>query len=125
MRCIRKRVSNFFVHIFCAKVLKKCFFSPPPPFVGGIIVSSLDGTTGNGTSNNTFSYTDEAGNTFNSVDDAAFNVITVYQESGTLAPTQAPDAKVAQESIAPSFLDNGFGSVRLMKARTSLISFKL
>ena len=68
---------------------------------------------------------DEAGNTFNSVDDAAFNVITVYQESGTLAPTQAPDAKVAQESIAPSFLDNGFGSVRLMKARTSLISFKL
>ena len=93
------------------------FLFSPPLFIGGIIVSSLDGTKGNGTSNNTFSYTDEAGNTFNSVDDAAFNVITIDQEGGTLAPTQAADAKKAQEPIAPSFLDNGFGSVRLPGGR--------
>ena len=55
------------------------------------MVLSPNGNTGNGTSNNTFAYSDQAGNTFNRVVDAAFDVITSDQQSGTLAPASAPE----------------------------------
>ena len=81
-------------------------------FVAGIIVLSPNGNTGNGTSNNTFAYSDQAGNTFNREVDAAFNVITSDQQSGTLAP--AP-AEVSPQSIVSSF--DGFGVARLPGGR--------
>ncbi|KAF8172815.1 peptide N-acetyl-beta-D-glucosaminyl asparaginase amidase A-domain-containing protein [Mycena galopus ATCC 62051] len=49
------------------------------------IGSTVAGNMGNGTSNNTFSYTDPAGNTFNRRVDAAFNNITLDEESGSLS----------------------------------------
>ena len=68
---------------------------------------SPSGNTGNGTSNNTFAYSDQAGNTFNRVVDAAFNVITSDHQSGTLAP--AP-AEVSQSMVSSL---NGFTVARL------------
>ncbi|KAF8921285.1 peptide N-acetyl-beta-D-glucosaminyl asparaginase amidase A-domain-containing protein [Mucidula mucida] len=47
------------------------------------------GNFGNGTNSNTFSYVDTAGNTFNRRVNAALNVITLDEESGTLAPLSA------------------------------------
>lgn len=48
------------------------------------------GNTGNGTSNNTFSYVDLAGNTYDREVNAALNNITFDHQGGTLAPsTQA------------------------------------
>ena len=84
--------------------------------IGGIITFSSNGNRGNGTNNNTFAYSDQAGNTFNRVADAAFNRITFDQQSGTLAPIQVAAAKEAQPSTAP-FLDNVFGSARLPGGR--------
>lgn len=40
---------------------------------------------GNGTNNNTFTYVDSAGNTYNRRVDAAYNNITLDQKSGSLA----------------------------------------
>ena len=40
--------------------------------------------------NNIFAYSDQAGNTFNRVVSADFDVITSDQQSGTLAPAPAP-----------------------------------
>jgi hypothetical protein len=76
------------------------------------VVLSPNGNTENGTSNNTFAYSDQAGNTFNRVVDAAFNVITSDQQSGTLAP--APEVPVSQ-SIFSSL--NGFAVARLPGGR--------
>jgi hypothetical protein len=70
-----------------------------------------NGNTWNGTSNNTFAYSDQNGNTFNRVVDAALNVITSDQQSGTLAP--AP-SEASQSSV--SFLD-GFAVARLPGGR--------
>ena len=61
-------------------------------------MTSNGNTPGNGTSNNTFAYSDQAGNTFNRVVDAAFNVITRDQQSGTLASAPAE----ASQSIVSS-----------------------
>ncbi|KAF8990702.1 hypothetical protein BDZ89DRAFT_1086977 [Hymenopellis radicata] len=47
------------------------------------------GNFGNGTNNNTFSYVDTAGNTFSRRVNAALNVITLDEESGTLVPASA------------------------------------
>jgi hypothetical protein len=68
---------------------------------------SPHGNKGNGTSNNTFAYSDQAGNTFNRVVDAAFNVITRDQQSGTLATAEP----AAPEESKSSSLD-GFGVAR-------------
>ena len=46
---------------------------------------SSSGNTGNGTSNNTFSYVDTAGNTYNRQVNAALNNITLDHQSGSLA----------------------------------------
>ena len=52
---------------------------------GGFFTEASTGNTGNGTSNNTFSYVDAKGNTFFRTVDAALNNIIFDQESGTLA----------------------------------------
>ncbi|KAF8844962.1 hypothetical protein BDN67DRAFT_1050060 [Paxillus ammoniavirescens] len=61
---------------------------------------SAAGNTGNGTSNNTFSYIDTKGNTYYRDVDAAYNVITQDQQSGSLAtstlPLSSPFASNAQ-----------------------------
>ncbi|KAJ7774606.1 peptide N-acetyl-beta-D-glucosaminyl asparaginase amidase A-domain-containing protein [Mycena maculata] len=56
---------------------------------GGIFVEVSTGNSGNGTSNNTFSYIDTVGNTFNWRVDAAFDDITLNVRSGSLS-THAP-----------------------------------
>ncbi|EEB96963.1 hypothetical protein MPER_03812, partial [Moniliophthora perniciosa FA553] len=43
------------------------------------------GNFGNGTSNNTFSYVDAAGNTYNRRVNVAYNNIALDEESGSLA----------------------------------------
>ncbi|KAF7363451.1 Peptide-N4-(N-acetyl-beta-glucosaminyl)asparagine amidase A [Mycena sanguinolenta] len=52
---------------------------------GGFFTIASTGNTGNGTSNNTFSYVDQAGNTYNRKVDAALNVITFDEVSGSLS----------------------------------------
>ncbi|KAJ7155962.1 peptide N-acetyl-beta-D-glucosaminyl asparaginase amidase A-domain-containing protein [Mycena crocata] len=59
---------------------------------GGFFTIASTGNTGNGTSNNTFSYVDTAGNTFNRRVDAAFNNITFDEQSGSLSPAQKSSA---------------------------------
>jgi hypothetical protein len=51
----------------------------------GFFQLATGGNFGNGTSNNSFSYVDTAGNTYNRRVNAALNVITVNHEDGTLA----------------------------------------
>ena len=76
------------------------------------MVLSPNGNTGNGTSNNTFAYSDQAGNTFNRVVDAAFDVIISDHQSGTLAP--APASEVSQSMVSSL---NGFAVARLPGGR--------
>ncbi|KAF9053698.1 hypothetical protein BDZ89DRAFT_1004690 [Hymenopellis radicata] len=59
------------------------------------------GNFGNGTNNNTFSYVDTAGNTFSRRVNAALNVITLDEESGTLVPASAQknSATMAGETV--------------------------
>ncbi|THU91154.1 hypothetical protein K435DRAFT_841150 [Dendrothele bispora CBS 962.96] len=51
----------------------------------GFFQLASGGNFGNGTNNNTFSYVDSAGNTYKRVVNAAFNNITLDEESGSLA----------------------------------------
>ena len=83
---------------------------------------SSSGNTGNGTSNNTFAYSDQAGNTFNRVVDAALNVITKDQQSGTLAPAPAL-APEAPQSIVSSL--DGFAVARLPGGRQMVIEIDI
>jgi len=57
---------------------------------GGYFVIANTGNTGTGTSNNTFSYTDLAGNTYNREVKAALNKVTYDHQSGTLARGSGP-----------------------------------
>jgi len=59
---------------------------------GGFFSEASTGNTGNGTSNNTFSYIDLAGNTFNRRVDAAFNNITLDEVSGSLSHATIQDS---------------------------------
>jgi hypothetical protein len=54
-------------------------------YAGGIFVLNSNGNYGNGTSDNQFSYVDDAGNTYWRTVGAALNNITYDQEGGTLA----------------------------------------
>ncbi|KAJ6463356.1 peptide N-acetyl-beta-D-glucosaminyl asparaginase amidase A-domain-containing protein [Mycena sanguinolenta] len=71
---------------------------------GGFFTIASTGNTGNGTSNNTFSYIDLAGNTFERRVDAAFNNITLDEVSGSLSPAsdEEPPASTAD---ADTFAD--------------------
>ena len=71
--------------------------SLPAPFIlgstihenqvaGGIFVETAAGNFGNGTSNNTFTYVDTAGNTYDREVNAAFDNITSDHQGGSLAP---------------------------------------
>ena len=79
--------------------------------IAGFFAVTPKGNTEGGTSNNTFAYFDQAGNTFNRVVDAALNVITSDHQSGTLAPAPA----VASQSKVSS--PNGFAVARLPGGR--------
>ncbi|KAF7342117.1 Peptide-N4-(N-acetyl-beta-glucosaminyl)asparagine amidase A [Mycena venus] len=61
---------------------------------GGFFTISPTGNTGNGTNNNTFSYVDTVGNTFNRRVDAAFNNITLDEQSGSLS--RAPEKRLPE-----------------------------
>ncbi|KAG6376151.1 peptide N-acetyl-beta-D-glucosaminyl asparaginase amidase A-domain-containing protein [Boletus reticuloceps] len=56
----------------------------------GYFTSATTGNSGNGTSNNTFSYIDTKGNTYDREVDAAYNVIIYDQQSGSLATSALP-----------------------------------
>jgi len=58
--------------------------------LGGFFNVSPNGNTGNGTSNNTLDYLDQAGNTYQRVVDVALNKIITDEQSGTLAPAGSP-----------------------------------
>jgi hypothetical protein len=88
-------------------------------FVGGILVLSPSGNTGNGTSNNTFAYSDLAENTYNREVDAALNVIIKDQQNGTLAPTPALAAPEVSQSMVSSL--NGFAVARLPGGRQMVV----
>ncbi|KAF9069614.1 peptide N-acetyl-beta-D-glucosaminyl asparaginase amidase A-domain-containing protein [Rhodocollybia butyracea] len=79
---------------------------------GGFFEELSSGNTGNGTSNNTFSYVDTAGNTYSRTVDASLNVITFDEISGSLAGTQ--DIPVTQ---APPVIAK-FAVARLPGGRT-------
>ncbi|KAJ7464627.1 peptide N-acetyl-beta-D-glucosaminyl asparaginase amidase A-domain-containing protein [Mycena latifolia] len=68
---------------------------------GGFFNISSAGNSGNGTSNNTFSYIDTAGNTFNRRVDAAFNNITLDEQSGSLS--RAPEKHLPASADADTF----------------------
>lgn len=60
-------------------------------YVAGYFTITITGAnTGNGTSNNTFAYTDTEGNTYDREVDAAYNVIIYDQQGGSLATSSVP-----------------------------------
>lgn len=77
----------------------------------GFFFISPDGNTGNGTNSNTFSYSDQAGNTYSRVVEAALGNITFDKQTGSLAPLPMPN----QDHLQPF---TGFtGKVRLPGGR--------
>ncbi|KAJ7452408.1 peptide N-acetyl-beta-D-glucosaminyl asparaginase amidase A-domain-containing protein [Mycena galericulata] len=78
---------------------------------GGFFITAPTGNTGNGTSNNTFSYVDLEGNTFNQRVDAAFNNITLDVVSGSLSATKKPGSPGTLKA------DSTFAGVRLPPGR--------
>lgn len=56
----------------------------------GYFTIATAGNAGNGTSNNTFAYTDSKGDTYDREVDAAYNVIIYDQQSGSLATSSLP-----------------------------------
>ncbi|KAJ7940635.1 peptide N-acetyl-beta-D-glucosaminyl asparaginase amidase A-domain-containing protein [Mycena leptocephala] len=93
----------------------------PSPFILGSTIKERQiadgffkvastGNTGNGTSNNTFSYIDLAGNTYTRRVNAALNNITLDEEGGSLATKQTPSHSVPQNSVM-------FGEARLPGGR--------
>ncbi|KAG7092458.1 hypothetical protein E1B28_008812 [Marasmius oreades] len=81
----------------------------------GFFQLATGGNFGNGTNNNTFSYIDSAGNTYSRRVDAAFNNITLNEESGSLAhngllPSAVDsfsDSETLQDQFAGASLPNG------------------
>ncbi|KAJ3987341.1 peptide N-acetyl-beta-D-glucosaminyl asparaginase amidase A-domain-containing protein [Lentinula detonsa] len=78
---------------------------------GGFFEESSAGNTGNGTSNNTCSYVDTAGNTFSRTVRAALNNITFDAISGSLANTQ-------ETSVSQASQQAKFAGVRMPGGRT-------
>jgi hypothetical protein len=72
-------------------------------FAGGFFLEQASGNTGNGTSNNTFSYVDTAGNTYSRIVDASLNAITFDQISGSLADTQEEPVSQTQGPLQAKF----------------------
>ncbi|KAF5358320.1 hypothetical protein D9756_001569 [Leucocoprinus leucothites] len=61
------------------------------------------GNVGNGTNSNVFNYKDDAGNTYSRRVNAEFNVITLDQQSGSLAPAPEPSPLVVQGASSTTF----------------------
>lgn len=70
------------------------------------------GNTGNGTNSNIFSYKDDAGNTYGRRVNAEFNIITLDEQSGNLAPAPEPSPLLVQDA---SF--TGYSIPRLPRSR--------
>ena len=87
-------------------------------FVGGTRALNSKGKWGGGTSNNTFAYSDLAGNTYNREVDAALNVIIKDKQNGTLAPTSAVAAPEVSQSVVSSL--NRFAVARLPGGRQTV-----
>jgi len=77
---------------------------------GGTFKIASAGNTGTGTSNNTFSYVDPAGNTYNRKVNVALNNIISDHQSGSLAP-------VVQQYFPGFPLTSLTGKVRLPGGR--------
>ena len=60
-----------------------------------VITAGKGHNTGDGTSHNTFSYTDTVGNSYYRDVDAAHNVITHDEQSGSLVTNNASDSPLA------------------------------
>ena len=84
-------------------------------FVGGMRAWNPEGREGDGTSINTFAYSDLAGNTYNREVNAAHNVIIKNKQNGTLAPTSAVAAPEVSQSVVSSL--NRFAAARLPGGR--------
>ncbi|KAF5391453.1 hypothetical protein D9757_001886 [Collybiopsis confluens] len=79
---------------------------------GGFFTERSTGNTGNGTSNNTFSYKDTAGNTYSRTVAASLNVITLDRSSGSLA------GEKMQPESPQAALQVKFAGARLPGGRT-------
>ena len=77
--------------------------------IAGFFQTASTGNTGNGTSNNTFTYKDTAGNTYQRIVNAALNNITFDEQSGNLAPANAP--AVVEQALQAN--DGMFAPARL------------
>ncbi|KAI0030816.1 peptide N-acetyl-beta-D-glucosaminyl asparaginase amidase A-domain-containing protein [Vararia minispora EC-137] len=69
---------------------------------GAFAIRSTGNIGSNGTSDNTFSYSDTAGNTFRQTVSAHSNVITQNIQGGSLAPSPLPDPVVPGATPAPT-----------------------
>lgn len=78
----------------------------------GFFQTASTGNTGNGTSNNSLTYVDTAGNTYNRQVNAVLNNITFDQEGGSLAPS----TRTHFPSFSPQ--TKTFGDARLPGGRT-------
>jgi len=81
---------------------------------GGFFEETSAGNSGNGTSNNTFSYEDTAGNTFDRTVSAVDGVITSNVVSGTLADTE--EGPISQSPLQE--FTGAFAVARLPGGRT-------
>jgi len=80
--------------------------------IDGFFFLQTGGNRGNGSTSNTFSYSDANGNTYSRKVDASLNTITIDEQSGTLAP--APSAQRQPQSPAS---DDDRGLPRLPSGR--------
>jgi len=80
-------------------------------FEAGFFFLSPTGNTGNGTNSNTFSYSDQAGNTYSRVVEAVLGNITFDKQTGSLALLPTPEQNPLQPLTAYT------GKVRLPGGR--------
>lgn len=67
-------------------------------FIDGFFLVQQSGNTGNGTNDNDFRYKDDAGNTYSRQVNAKFNIITLDEQSGNLAPAPEPSPLLVQDA---------------------------
>jgi hypothetical protein len=69
----------------------------------GFFLEAASGNSGNGTSNNTLTYKDTKGNTYDREVDASLNVIISDHQGGSLAPftSKFGTTKLSQDALLP------------------------
>ncbi|CAK5281947.1 unnamed protein product [Mycena citricolor] len=88
---------------------------------GAFTIASTGNFGSNGTSENTISYVDAAGNTFARQVNAASNVITLDHQSGTLSASSVAPAPLAQPGVVGGS-DESFAAARLPAVLQARIS---